>query len=199
MAEVDVSPEAVATRVIELRAYPQRGLLDCADLLEALSSALAEAEKERDALALERDSLTQHFSEAQEWMQEVRTACKKATGGNTTFIDDDAARAIYRCMAERDSALSQLAEARGENAWRPIESAPKTSDDFTSGALDFLAWCPDESARHGGDRRIVWWEPAMGRNGKGCWYCDADFEVHPTLWQPLPPLPSPSPAEGEGR
>jgi len=122
MGEVDVSPEAVADVIDVLHASTEYSIFStAADLLEALSSALAEAEKERDALALERDSLTQHFSEAQEWMQEVRTACKKATGGNTTFIDDDAARAIYRCMAERDSALSQLAEARGENAWRPID------------------------------------------------------------------------------
>jgi hypothetical protein len=225
MGEVDVSPEAVADVIDVLHASTEYSIFStAADLLEALSSALAQAEKERDGLraALQITTPTARFEgrvgvawtllariARHDWLDdptEVRRALdgfvEEARDLTISPADDPTAEYVDSLTAaerERDSALSQLAEARGENAWRPIESAPKTSDDFTSGALDFLAWCPDKSARHGGDRRIVWWEPAMGRGGKGCWYCDADFEVNPTLWRPLPPLPSPPPAEGEER
>jgi hypothetical protein len=126
----------------------------------------------------------------------------------TNLLDATQADAMVRHMVEGlpavnshatlTAALAELAKLRAEAEWRLISEAPKTSDDFTSGAIEILAWCPDETARHGGDHRVVWWEPKMGRKGQGRWQCDADFEVHPTLWRPLPKrLPTPPKEKGQ--
>jgi len=93
------------------------------------------------------------------------------------------------CILTAALHLSPVRPEVSEPVWRTMDSAPKTSDDFTSGALDFIAWCPDKTARHGGDRRIVWWEPKLGQDKKGCWWCDGDFEVSPTHWMTLPAAP----------
>lgn len=63
--------------------------------------------------------------------------------------------------------------------WQPIETAPKDN-------TPFLGWCPDETAPHGGDIRICWWEPKIDG---GCWYGDRDLPERPTLWQPAPAIP----------
>lgn len=73
------------------------------------------------------------------------------------------------------------------SVWRDISTAPKTRDDFVGGAIEVLAWCPDPEARDGGERRVVWWEP--GING-GCWFCEGNYPVEPTLWLPMPDIPA---------
>lgn len=72
--------------------------------------------------------------------------------------------------------------------WQPIETAPKPPLDSPYTAVCFIAWCPEKDAPSGGDFRIVWWEPRM-HGTVGGWTNDADFEVFPTLWMSIPPLP----------
>ena len=50
--------------------------------------------------------------EAEEWMGAVRAAWRAATGGNTTFIDDDVARAVQTLTAELDAARQEAASLR---------------------------------------------------------------------------------------
>lgn len=69
--------------------------------------------------------------------------------------------------------------------WQPIETAPRTLN-LNTETLDFLGWCPDPTAPHGGDRRIIWWEPKIKK-----WWGDRDIEEQPTHWQPLPTPPQP--------
>ena len=99
----------MAARAKRWRSEAAKGWIDddAADLLEALSSALAQAEKERDE------------------------AKRKAI-----LWDKEGWQDLDAIKAQRDSALSQLAEARGENAWGPIESAPKGDEIFMAATAD---------------------------------------------------------------
>lgn len=87
------------------------------------------------------------------------------------------------------SAQEILIALRERLQWRDIATAPKTPN-LNIGAYDFLGWCPDPDALHGGDRRVCWWEPGMKK-----WWGDRDLEDHPTRWMPLPDAP----AETEGQ
>jgi len=69
------------------------------------ASALAQAEKERDEARRSKN------------YQKDRAVIAKRSR-------KDMGEGLAAVIAQRDSALSQLAEARGDNAWRPIESAP---------------------------------------------------------------------------
>ena len=84
-------------------------------------------------------------------------------------------------IAALHEALSSLSPPGRE--WLPIESAPKTPN-LNTGAYDLLGWCPDPDAPHGGDRRVIWWEPIMEQ-----WFGDRDMVESPTHWQPLPSPP----------
>lgn len=97
---------------------------------------------------------------------------------------DDSLAAVYRAMVS--------AAPPAPSAWRPIETAPKTRDDFTGGTVEILGWIPDDTAPKGGNRETVWWEPKLGDGGKGAWWFCGDHEVHPTHWMPLPAPPAPA-------
>ena len=68
--------------------------------------------------------------------------------------------------------------------WKPIKSAPKTVKGGY--AVEILGWCPDETARLGGDIRVIWWEPMLKG---GIWYSDRDLAERPTRWMQLPEPP----------
>ena len=91
-----------------------------------------------------------------------------------------AADLLEALSAQRDSALAELAKLRAENAWRPIESAPRDGTHFF-GLVD-------------GQRRIVAWGKTSHVPLYG--FCLADQGVEdfdlckPTRWHPFPPLPA---------
>ncbi len=72
--------------------------------------------------------------------------------------------------------------------WQPIETAPKSKDNYI--AIPILAFCPNEHTGLGtsDDRiRIIWWEPGLKR-----WADDRDIPNHyirPTHWMSLPEPP----------
>lgn len=80
----------------------------------------------------------------------------------------------------------EVVDILNRSQWKHISSAPKTADDFVGGAIEILAWCPDDEARNGGDKRIVWWEP--GESG-GCWWSERDMQEHPTAWLEISDVP----------
>lgn len=53
-------------------------------------------------LIAENAALKAQVAEERDWQNEIRKVCKEAMGGNTTFIDDDVARAITALKSQRD-------------------------------------------------------------------------------------------------
>jgi len=91
-------------------------LREATDTIERLQAELAEARKERD----EARSAEAMGNDA---MHAVREVCRNIMGGNLTFIDDDAARAIYTVKEELDRtrffaavAMGALVEAKRDRA-----------------------------------------------------------------------------------
>jgi hypothetical protein len=82
--------ESLRTRIRELEAD-----------LAAMKKWALDSDTTNDKLRAERDM-------DREWMNAVRIACHEATGGNTTFIDDDVSRAVRRLIAERDAIDTEL-------------------------------------------------------------------------------------------
>lgn len=72
--------------------------------------------------------------------------------------------------------------------WQPISTAPKTGDDYN--AVELLGFVPDDGLCDAPDEyhsvRVIWWEPRLKG---GAWWCDADFQVKPSHWMPLPAAP----------
>lgn len=95
-------------------------------------------------------------------------------------------------FAQPEDAVTQLdiayevVDILNRSQWKEINTAPKTRSDFVGGAIEVLAWCPDDEARNGGDKRIVWWEPDI--NG-GCWWSERDQEEYPTAWLEITEIP----------
>ena len=127
-----------------------------ADLYDALASALAQAVKERDE------------------------AKRKAI-----LWDKEGWQDLDAIKAQRDSALSQLAEARGENAWRPIESAPR------DGRVVDYKTASGSLSDPGGEIGRMMWVVDDDQDYAGFWDFDRDQEAHPEWWAPPRPLPSP--------
>lgn len=74
--------------------------------------------------------------------------------------------------------------------WMDIETAPKSAieGDNVHG-IYILGFCPEPDVCNlESGICIVWWEPFM-KGGKGMWYGEGNYEVHPTHWMPLPPAP----------
>lgn len=75
--------------------------------------------------------------------------------------------------------------------WKPIETAPKPENDVLDPSRYILGFIPETTDPESvldpkSQISVVWWEPLIAG---GCWYCDADFAVRPTHWQPLPQPP----------
>lgn len=88
---------------------------------------------------------------------------------------------IEEAADEIERLRARVAELEAAQAWRPIESAPKTPQGATR-AVEILGWCPDVTAPTGGDRRTIWWEPRLRG---GSWYSDRDMVEQPTMWTDL--------------
>lgn len=75
--------------------------------------------------------------------------------------------------------------------WQPIETAPKsTADGPQVHGIYLLGFCPDpDTCNLESAVCVIWWEPLM-KGGKGMWYGEGGYEMHPTHWMPLPPLPA---------
>ena len=75
--------------------------------------------------------------------------------------------------------------------WQDIATAPKSSTDGRNvDGIYLLGYCPEPDACNLQSYIcIVWWEPNM-KGGKGMWYGEGGYEVHPTHWMPLPPPPT---------
>lgn len=108
--------------------------------------------------------------------------------------DPDAPAIIEAAIGEalKESASPPVSE------WRDIESAPKsTADGNRVEGVYLLGYCPEPDISNLYSATcIIWWEPLMN-NGKGMWYGEGGYEVHPTHWQPLTAPPSQARA-GEG-
>ena len=237
MGKVDVRPEAVADFIHNTHYGVPPSHRKITDLLEALSSALAQAVKERDEakrqwrcffcgeVFTDETAARAHFGD---YDDDCGPLCKMAAvdpglaiqiGQFEAEIDSmrddrqkldqildvlgiadsdiDPAQYVKDGFAQRDSALSQLAEARGENAWRPIESAPKDGSAFLAYGVHTGSPLDAQKGVVAGDHwwAIILWdkwrEPqwVFSKDGKPTW-------TLPTYWRPLP---TPPPAEGEGR
>ena len=103
MPKVDVSPEAVAAVLADMRSGQNE--LDAMGLIESLASALTQAE--RTIAAKDKLLASRPFQPtAEQAMERIEHFCKT----------DELEEARDAAIVERDSALSQLAEARGKNA-----------------------------------------------------------------------------------
>ena len=70
--------------------------------------------------------------------------------------------------------------------WRDIATAPQP--EFGQEGRYILGFVPDgEAFELSSCISVVWWEPKVKG---GCWWCDGDFQVHPTHWMPLPAPPT---------
>lgn len=74
--------------------------------------------------------------------------------------------------------------------WQPITTAPKsTADGRHVNGIYLLGYCPElDMDNLYSAICIIWWEPHMNK-GKGMWYGEGGYEVHPTHWMPLPEPP----------
>lgn len=90
---------------------------------------------------------------------------------------EEYARRLDRAAVERAAELSALIAAQGRagDAWLPIETAPK------DGKWILAVMRTKRQA-------VVRWI------GNGVWEDDNRLYRDPILWQPLPPIPSPTPA-----
>ena len=118
---------------------------------------------------------------------------------------DDPHRYFIRATDDVADALYALIEGRKpfpSADWQPIETAPKSitrpvkGGHFVKGEY-ILGFCPDESATNPqGCICVCWWEPHM--YGNGGWQGEADYELRPTHWLPLPSAPTEIAAPVEG-
>lgn len=77
-----------------------------------ITGYLGSLEQENQRLQAELNRVRADLNLAYEWMDATRDACAKATGGNTTFIDDDVARAIRKLMSELDRLRAEVERLR---------------------------------------------------------------------------------------
>lgn len=103
---------------------------------------------------------------------------------------------FYMCCADwAADAIWREIEKRQRNEWQPIVTAPKSTTTPCRGGHDvrgvyFLGYCPDESAHDPQSCICVcWWEPHMHGVNKGGWQGEADYELRPILWRPMPIAP----------
>ena len=79
--------------------------------------------------------------------------------------------------------------------WQTMDTAPKSERIGASIRSHYiLGYCPEDGVRDPQSCLVViWWEPNMDNldGTKGLWWCDGEFEAHPTYWHPLPNAPEP--------
>ena len=119
---VDVSPEAVAAAVAALEDsrsingyFSDATLHKFGNMIEALAAALAQAEKERDGLRAGLSTIV-HCQSALTRAQ-MREAAYDILNSKAVYLGGDQSPLVAELSdvkAQRDSALSQMAEARGE-------------------------------------------------------------------------------------
>jgi len=135
----------------------------------------------RDELQSARDSIEDWGAYAMEYFQ------------NKWNLKGDIAKADAALAATSSEKwlAGKIADAQ---AWQPIETAPKSTYVDTEYGADvsgkyLLGFCPEpDMCNLEVAIRIIWWEPLMN-GGKGMWYGEGSYGVHPTHWQPLPPPP----------
>lgn len=75
--------------------------------------------------------------------------------------------------------------------WQPMETAPKCTTDGKRILTSYyiLGYCPEpDMCNLDSAICVIWWEPFM-KGGKGMWYGEGGYEVHPTHWMSLPTIP----------
>jgi hypothetical protein len=83
--------------------------------------------------------------------------------------------------------LADRLAAKGEEGWRPIETAPRDG-------TEVYLWSPD--AGDGGEAFTGYWQDCEDYPGGGAWWSRPtdpfNIDSDPTRWRPLPPPPEPS-------
>ncbi len=101
---------------------------------------------------------------------------------------------ILKVQSRYKAMLSAAPQPPVAQGWMPIESAPKSTYTATKHGADvhgiyILGYCPEpDMCNLESGICVVWWEPLM-KKGKGMWYGEGGWEVHPTHWQSLPAPP----------
>ncbi len=83
-------------------------------------------------------------------------------------------------------AIAEIERLRALTEWRPIETAEKPETPWVKGhARYYLGFVPDDEMVFDQTlcMSVIWWEPKRG------WVSDADVQVVPSHWLPLPPPP----------
>jgi hypothetical protein len=85
-----------------------------------------------------------------------------------------------------DDGLAQRTIAGWGDGWRPIEAAPRDG-------TPILGFVESSKGPASGVMYVVWWRE--GHDGRWCFFESGrgeSYSVYPTLWQPLPRMPTPS-------
>lgn len=105
-------------------------------LYRGLSVERGDLQTEFIEMRSERDALKAQVAEERDWQNEIRKVCKEAMGGNTTFIDDDVARAITALKSQRD----EMAEALGWIEAQAKAFAQSKMSEQTRSGIRASAW-----------------------------------------------------------
>ena len=113
----------------------------------------------------------------------VDRLCFVAKGGEVVSVG----RVVREALRE----MFRLQQAEG---WHPIGTAPKSTVGRAVAGSRFypryvLGWCPDCDEDIPQHVHVIWWEPGRGRNYKGAWRCEGDYDPRPTHWMSLPEAP----------
>lgn len=135
-----------ALMAIRMALHDDRALceLDWDRILTEASAAIASI----PSMVKEIERLREGYQFARDWMNEVRRACRHATGGNATFIDDDVTKTIRHLMNENCnlSASAKVEWARADRAEALVKELRETLADLVDLETNGLFVAPDAHA-----------------------------------------------------